>query len=186
MATALWLLVRLVLPPQWIIKRVQTVKKMDGWRLWIPAESLLLYHHSYSGFTRREQPRNKGRVCNNSKNLVVTFSIIARGVKHIQCARFYNTVVWLNSPPRHISLHRRSYQSRTAGGSPKTPHSEHVPRLPPPVALNQTLNLVKRFSPVAGRSSARQTQEDGWLANAIFSAANGNMHKSAFFFFFFF
>lgn len=77
-ATALWLLVRLVLLPQWIIKHVQTVKKMDGWRLWIPAESLLLYQHSYSGFTRREQRGNKGKVFHKSRNLVETFAMFTR------------------------------------------------------------------------------------------------------------
>lgn len=38
-AAALWLLVRLVLLPPWIIKYVRAVKKMDGWHLWIPAEN---------------------------------------------------------------------------------------------------------------------------------------------------
>lgn len=97
-----------------------------------------------------------------AENLVVTFSIITRGVKHIQCARFYNTVydsTVLFTPHQPPSPQLPVKNSR--GLSKDTAQRTHVPRLPPPVALNQTLNLVKRFSPVAGRSSARQTQEDG-------------------------
>lgn len=79
--------------------------------------------------------------------------------------RFYkpahDSTLLLTPPNIFTTLHVQKHAAvpaRTCWGLSRD--TTRLPPPPPPVALNHTLNLVKRFPLVAGRSRARQAQRD--------------------------